>query len=210
MRTIREKNILSAINPLPLTIRITVDGMIDVRITGQENAIINVTDPIPLTIKYMSFSSWGNTEGKWFFDCAGDSDDRLDEVLIRHRSAIQIFRESLFAEYDINIMPTNLSRIDWAFNLKYADFDGKKSQLLARGKFKAVIYPSNLSMTWTVRVLIVSLILLFLMRNDFYIRLQTWFDPKLVWNPQNFSEIDSVYTQAANIKIWTPHIRLLK
>lgn len=139
LRTIRVKNILSPINPLPLTIRITADGLIDVRITGQENSIINATDKNPLTIKYISFSSWGNTEGKWFFDCAGDKDDRLDEVLIRDRSLMQIFREALFAEYDVNIVPMNLTKIDWAFNLKYADFDGKKSQMSSRGKFKAVI-----------------------------------------------------------------------
>lgn len=138
LRTIRVKNILSPINPLPLTIRITVDGLIDVRITGQEHSIINATDTDPLPIKFISFSSWGNTEGKWFFDCAGDKDDRLDEVLIRHRSPMQLFREALFAEYDIHIVPMNLSRINWAFQLKYADFDGKKSQLFVRGKFKAV------------------------------------------------------------------------
>lgn len=139
LRTIRFKNILSPINPLPLTIRITVDGVIDVRITGQEHSIISATDKNPLTIKYISFSSWGNTEGKWFFDCAGDKDDRLEEVLIRHRSLGQIFREALFAEYDINVVPMNLSQINWAFKLKYADFDAKKSQVLVRGKFKAVI-----------------------------------------------------------------------
>lgn len=132
------KNILSPINPLPLTISITVNGLIDVRITGQAESIINATDKNPLTIKYISFSSWGNTEGKWFFDCANDKDDRLDEVLVRNRSAMQIFREALFAEYDVNVVPMNLSKIDWAFKLKYADFDGKKSQVSARGKFKAV------------------------------------------------------------------------
>lgn len=139
LRTIRVKNILSPINPLPLTIRITVDGVIDVRITGQEHSVINVTDKNPLTIKYISFSSWGNTEGKWFFDCAGDKDDRLEEILIRHRSLGQIFREALFAEYDINVVPMNLSQINWAFKLKYADFVVQKSHVLVRGKFKAVI-----------------------------------------------------------------------
>lgn len=142
LRTIRVKNILSVINPLPLTIRITADGVIDVRITGQENSIINATDKDPLTINYISFSSWGNTEGKWFFDCDGDKDDRLDEVIVRERSAIQIFRDALFDEYDIHIVPMNLTRIDWTFNLKYADFDSRKTQIVARGKFKAVNYRS--------------------------------------------------------------------
>lgn len=138
LNTIRVKNILSPINPLPLTIRITVGGLIDVRITGQSDSLINATDKDPLAIKYMSFSSWGNTEGKWFYDCAADKGDRLDEASIRDRSFMQIFEEALSAEYDANMMPSGLRQIGWAFKLRYADFDGKKSQMTTRGKFKAV------------------------------------------------------------------------
>lgn len=140
LRQIVIKNILSSFNPLPLTIRITVHGLIDVRNTGQENSLVIATDDNLLTIKYIGFSSWGDAAGKWFFDCAGDKDDRLDEAPIRHRSLMEIFHEALFAEYDVNILPMNLTTIDWAFHLKYADFDEQKSQVSARGKFKAVIH----------------------------------------------------------------------
>lgn len=136
LRTVRVRNLLSALNPLPITITY-LNGLIDVRIKGQENPIISVTDDDPLTINYISFSSWGNSEGKWFFDCAGD-ENRLKVVEPPNRTAIEKLRDALFTDYDANMVPMNLSNVFWKFNLKFADFDAKKAQIVTRGKFRAV------------------------------------------------------------------------
>ncbi|XP_055626202.1 acetylcholine receptor-like protein cup-4 [Toxorhynchites rutilus septentrionalis] len=74
LKTKTTKNVLSPIDPLPLRIRITKDGLIEVGIEGQDLPLMSATDKNLTTVQYLSFSSWGATQAKWFYDCPSDTD----------------------------------------------------------------------------------------------------------------------------------------
>lgn len=137
LRTILVKNLLSPINPLPLTIKITKEGLIDVRITGQSVSIMNATDKNPLSIKFISFSSWGTTEGKWFFDCDNENGDQLKETT-SNRTAAERLELDLFSSYDRTLIPDGVGRIGFNVQLISVNFDEHSSVLSTRGKFYAV------------------------------------------------------------------------
>lgn len=46
-----------------------------VQIVGESDAFLNATDTQPVAVKYISFSTWGTSEGKWFYDCQSSSSD---------------------------------------------------------------------------------------------------------------------------------------
>lgn len=68
LKTKRVVNVLSAVDPVAVLIRITKSGLIEVRNEDNED-IISGTDPDLLPIRFISFCSWGLTEAKFFYDC---------------------------------------------------------------------------------------------------------------------------------------------
>lgn len=71
---IKNIEVMSLINPLPINIRIDLDGRISVTKIGQLIPLLTYFDKNPLKIKYMSFASWGAAEAKWFYDCPTDGE----------------------------------------------------------------------------------------------------------------------------------------
>lgn len=72
LKTKRILNVLSAVDPTAMNIVLKSDGMIEVRYEGDEEPIISGKDDDVLPIKYISFSSWGMTEAKFFYDCPNE------------------------------------------------------------------------------------------------------------------------------------------
>ncbi|XP_058839054.1 uncharacterized protein LOC131694617 [Topomyia yanbarensis] len=75
LKTKTTPGVLSPIDPLPLRIRITRDGLIEVGIEGQDLPLLSATDKNIITVRYLSFSSWGSTQAKWFYDCPSDTQE---------------------------------------------------------------------------------------------------------------------------------------
>ncbi|XP_058465279.1 neuronal acetylcholine receptor subunit eat-2 [Malaya genurostris] len=74
LKTKTTKGVLSPIDPLPLRIRITKEGLIEVGIEGQSLPLMSATDKNIIAVRYLSFSSWGSTQAKWFYDCPSDDE----------------------------------------------------------------------------------------------------------------------------------------
>uniref|UniRef100_A0A8D8BPZ9 Neuronal acetylcholine receptor subunit alpha-6 n=2 Tax=Culex pipiens TaxID=7175 RepID=A0A8D8BPZ9_CULPI len=79
LKTKTTKNVLSPIDPLPLRIRLTTEGLIEVGIEGQDLPLISATDKNVTSVRYLSFSSWGSTQAKWFYDCETE-DETVTEL----------------------------------------------------------------------------------------------------------------------------------
>lgn len=139
MRTVRVKDVLSAIDPLPLNIRITQDGEISATITATNKLIVNATDKNPLAIQFISFSAWGTTEGKWFFDCKNITGGDALEETFHELSKSEKLLALLFDEYDQFDIPPNLKQVYINFTLQQVTFDSKYSILSSRGIFRMVI-----------------------------------------------------------------------
>lgn len=72
------------LEPWPLTIQVLQSGVISVFVTGQNGPIISTTDSNLLEIKYISFSTHGDKEAKWFYDC-----DKSDSEIVELQSALE-------------------------------------------------------------------------------------------------------------------------
>ncbi|XP_065081381.1 uncharacterized protein NtR [Ochlerotatus camptorhynchus] len=101
LKTKSTKNVLSPIDPLPLRIRITREGLIEVGIEGQELPLMSATDKNLIAVQYLSFSSWGSTHAKWFYDCASD-DDSLTQLEEFESIKLLTPREQLMFELEMN------------------------------------------------------------------------------------------------------------
>lgn len=67
------KDVLSSIDPVPLLITISStensSSLIEVLIENQPFPLISVSDSEPIEVHYVSFSSWGESLAKFFYDC---------------------------------------------------------------------------------------------------------------------------------------------
>ncbi|KXJ73306.1 hypothetical protein RP20_CCG016064 [Aedes albopictus] len=101
LKTKSTKGVLSAIDPLPLRIRITKQGLIEVGIEGQELPLMSASDKSIIEVKYLSFSSWGSTMAKWFYDCPSD-DETTTELELFEPSKDLSPREKLIYDLQLN------------------------------------------------------------------------------------------------------------
>lgn len=203
IKTIREKNILSVIQPISFILRVTKAGLVDVKATGRNNSVINTTIENVFPIEYISFSSWGTTESKWFFDCDKDNDsDKLNKKAIKnYKSNREKLVDNLFTSiYDSSAVPQNLTEIYWNYKLKSCDFDTKLVQANSRGYFQAVN--------------ILFYFFPFLIKTNIQkiLNFQKWSDSRLAWNPIDYGNISilRIRSNDESSKIWMPHIRLIK
>lgn len=138
LKTLRLLGLLSPVDPLPLTIQILNSGLISVNVTGQNTSIIAANDTKLLPVKYLSFSTWGNTEAKWFYDCTNDrNDDKLIEIK-QNFTPFERLQLDLFSNYDENTAPVDLKAIKLDFNLVTADFVPRNAILKSRGRISMV------------------------------------------------------------------------
>lgn len=139
-------------------------------------------------MKYISFSSWGSTQGKWFYDCpsapeAQDSDENISTFTttvepdynpdMNDLDTFEMLESRLFDLYDYNSIPEDLYFIDIVnFELKNLRYDSKNSVL------RSVIHMNF-----------------------------TWYDPRLVWEPE---EYDNITEMREDFRSWTPSFMVIK
>ncbi|XP_063695626.1 acetylcholine receptor subunit beta [Culicoides brevitarsis] len=130
--------VLSPIDPVPLTIRITRSGIIEVTIRGDILPLISAEDTQPITdLKYISFSSWGSTSIRFFYDCpdfsSGQELTPEEPPMTTQEKLIQ----KIFKNYDIFTLPQLQEEvmID-SFTIKSVNYDEKKSLLTSRVNIK--------------------------------------------------------------------------
>lgn len=131
LKTIRTRKLLSAIEPLPIRLKISIDGVIDVSVPGSSALNLTAKDPAPFVVHYISFSSWGTTEAKFFYDCAPiDKDEQEEENILQAQyTPYESLRMSLFNFYDPNLMPLNLNEVFVNFELIKVSYDYKAAFL---------------------------------------------------------------------------------
>ncbi|XP_031620035.1 acetylcholine receptor subunit beta-like 2 [Contarinia nasturtii] len=137
LKTMRMKNFLSQTDVMPLTVVITKSGNISITITGQSSPFLSAFDPNVLDIKYISFSTWGTAEAKYFYDCESDSIGNKLAPIKQNLTDNQRLENDILREYDANVVPNGLDTVMLDFNLVHTYFNAKKSYQTSRGKFRA-------------------------------------------------------------------------
>lgn len=101
-------------------------------------------------------STWGDAEGKWFYDCEKDSDGNSLTPINQIPTNSQRLQRYLFDErsYDPIRPPFNLSVVLLNFDLANANFNAKKSFMESRGRFRAVNYCGRSSAGGVLRLYI--------------------------------------------------------
>lgn len=75
---------------------------------NEDTPFLTTVDKNPFPIKYISFASWGRTEGLYFFDCHTAADENTDELTpgepVAKTIPEQMFSD-LFKDYDVSVPP---------------------------------------------------------------------------------------------------------
>lgn len=137
LKSVSMKGFLSAIEITPLTVRVVRNGTISVSVTGQSQPFLAYNDSDTINVQYISFSSWGTNEVKWFFDCASDGGSKLTRIRQKLRTSDQL-KSDLFGEYDALITPAAMDYILLDFGPDAVAYDSRRSTLTTKGKFRAV------------------------------------------------------------------------
>ncbi|XP_037032666.1 uncharacterized protein LOC119071739 [Bradysia coprophila] len=136
LQSIRRKNLLSSLNPIPISIKIAMNGSIEIGVVGESLPLLNLTDKNPLPIKYIAFCSWGTAETKFFYDCQTPdfaNTDELDETKGRDFSPHTKLAMNLFSNDVFN--DGNAKNISVQFQLRQIAFHAKDGALSTKGKF---------------------------------------------------------------------------
>uniref|UniRef100_A0A1A9V5D9 Neurotransmitter-gated ion-channel ligand-binding domain-containing protein n=1 Tax=Glossina austeni TaxID=7395 RepID=A0A1A9V5D9_GLOAU len=163
-----EANILSVLDPTPIEIVQTKDAEFLVFIPGlRETPLMNFTDVAPLSLNYISFTTYDNEPASWFYDCQFDGfatelDDEVKWLPPEKRLLLNIVEKAENAT-----MPVNLKEINFSFQIRAIHY--KHDQALLKTRL-------NMRVNWN--------------------------DPRLVWNPVDFNEMDRISSK--DIKIWSP------
>lgn len=85
-------------------------------------------------------STWGDTEGKYFYDCENDAESNRLTPINQPLTNDQRLQQYLLQEqkYEPTIAPFDLKVVMLNFDLANANFNAKKSILESRGRFRAV------------------------------------------------------------------------
>ncbi|XP_017479014.1 PREDICTED: neuronal acetylcholine receptor subunit beta-4 [Rhagoletis zephyria] len=131
--TSTEAQILSIYDPTPIEIIQTKDGTLSVYITGyKKEPLLNYTDPAPLEINYLSFSSFGGASAKWFYDCQFDGFAEEMEESVHVLDPFHSLLANLTKASANESVPTALKSVDFAFQLKSVAYNHEKSILQTR------------------------------------------------------------------------------
>ncbi|KAL1497519.1 hypothetical protein ABEB36_008464 [Hypothenemus hampei] len=109
-------------------------GSIEVGKEGENTSFISWLDPKPLSIKFISFSTWSDIEAKWYFNC-----DRSlnEEELNKRRTALERLRRDLLIPYDPLVRPvmnqSTITEVYIGLTLEHLEFDDNRAILDLRG-----------------------------------------------------------------------------
>ncbi|XP_050324674.1 uncharacterized protein LOC126755975 [Bactrocera neohumeralis] len=126
-------NILTMYDPTPIEIIQTKDGTLSVYIPGLKQApLLNYTDPAPLEINYLSFSSFGSTPAKWYYDCQFDGFAEEMEEEAHETDLFHSLLANLTKNFANESVPMDLQSVNFAFQLKSVVYNHEKSILHTR------------------------------------------------------------------------------
>uniref|UniRef100_A0A0K8WKT6 Farnesoic acid O-methyl transferase domain-containing protein n=1 Tax=Bactrocera latifrons TaxID=174628 RepID=A0A0K8WKT6_BACLA len=126
-------NILTMYDPTPIEIIQTKDGTLSVYIPGlKQEPLLNYTDPAPLEINYLSFSSFGSTPAKWYYDCQFDGFAEEMEEEAHETDLFHSLLANLTKNFANESVPMDLQSVNFAFQLKSVVYNHEKSILHTR------------------------------------------------------------------------------
>lgn len=93
-----------------------------------------------LFLWFTQFSTWGDAEGKWFYDCENDGNGNRLSPIEPILTGYQRLQKFLLKDqqYDPEICPKDLDVVMFDFDLLNANYMAKKSFMEIHGRFKAV------------------------------------------------------------------------
>ncbi|XP_055837521.1 uncharacterized protein LOC129905915 isoform X1 [Episyrphus balteatus] len=101
---VKTPNFLSTFDPMPIEIIQKNDGQLVINIPGFAEPYLNYSDKNPLNIRFVSFSSWGGTSAKWFYDC------KLEELT--NSEKCQCYQSTEKNEFNRPTTTTNENPVD--------------------------------------------------------------------------------------------------
>uniref|UniRef100_A0A1A9WIU0 Neurotransmitter-gated ion-channel ligand-binding domain-containing protein n=1 Tax=Glossina brevipalpis TaxID=37001 RepID=A0A1A9WIU0_9MUSC len=160
-----EANILSVFDPTPIEIvqtkgeemsyccyfnsymiqTISLDAELLVYIPGlRSTPLMNFTDMAPLSLNYISFTTYDNEPASWFYDCRFDGfatelDDDVKWLTPEKRLLLNIVEKAENAS-----MPVNLKEINFSFQIRAIHYKHDQSLLKTRLNMRINWYDSRL------------------------------------------------------------------
>lgn len=126
--SVRVKGLLNGLDPQSFWLHITKDGDIAVGKEGEILPFISWTDPDPLPLKVISFSTWSGIEAKWYFDCDLKKETKEIEKPLTH---LEKLRKDLLYHYDPYVRPvkdvSTVTNISMALNFNYVTLNEHRS-----------------------------------------------------------------------------------
>ncbi|XP_027844786.2 acetylcholine receptor subunit alpha-like [Aphis gossypii] len=187
MVTVATGKILDRFIPVGFWIRASQQsGLIEVGKYGENLPFIFWTDPVPIPVKYYSFSSWGTAVCQWMFKCIPDpfamasktmtnTTERTDYTKRFFTHMEQLRRDVLRRRGSYAIDPTTnpqkVLNVVITNNFKFIHLDVMTSTLTLQG-----------------------------------ISTFEWTDNSINWNPQNYKNISKLHL--SNFELWQPELVL--
>ncbi|XP_017123744.1 neuronal acetylcholine receptor subunit alpha-4 [Drosophila elegans] len=131
--TNHDRNLVSLYEPTPIEIVQTQNGELFVYIPGfKEEPLLQFIDESPLTINYISFSSFGTNTARWFYDCDFDGYGKeIDPDKPKPTVAQKLLNQINFQAENASL-PANLSSILFHFQMKSIAYEQTNSLLRTR------------------------------------------------------------------------------
>lgn len=138
MKTIRTRKLLSYFEPLPVQLKVSIDGQIEVTVPGTDALNLSTNDSSPIDVNYISFSTWGTAEGRFFYDCPQDGiDENLLELLTPELTPSERLRSNLFSA-DFSSVPENLTEVYFNLDIIKASYNYQRSILTTQAVIHVV------------------------------------------------------------------------
>ncbi|SPP72752.1 neuronal acetylcholine receptor subunit beta-2 [Drosophila guanche] len=131
--TNQDRNLLSVFEPTPIEIVQTQDAELFVYIPGfKTEPLLQFMDASPLTINYISFSSFGTNSARWFYDCSFDGFDKEISKETAALSVEQLLLANLVFQAENSSVPVNLTTIGFHFQARSIAYEQANALLSTR------------------------------------------------------------------------------
>ncbi|KAF7281422.1 hypothetical protein GWI33_004802 [Rhynchophorus ferrugineus] len=134
------KGLLSALDPRFFWIHFTkigTQGLLEIGREGNSTSFISWLDPKPLSINFISFSTWTAIEAKWYFDCDRSGNE---EEIEKRLTTLEKLRRNLLSQYDPMVRPVEKPddeiKVLVTLKLDSLKMDERNFVLNVRGTFK--------------------------------------------------------------------------
>ncbi|XP_016991994.1 acetylcholine receptor subunit beta [Drosophila rhopaloa] len=128
-----DSNLVSLYEPTPIEIVQTQNGELFVYIPGfKKEPLLKFIDESPLTINYLSFSSYGTNTARWFYDCSFDGYDKEIAKVVPKPTPTQKLLNQLNFQAENASLPANLNSLRFHFKTKSIAYEQPNSLLRTR------------------------------------------------------------------------------